>query len=157
MSRPTTPSAPNATDADGLPPLERGSDADDLRERMASVRSSLASDVAEVQSATSELTDWRYYVRQHPLAVAGAAAALGYLLVPRRTEVIKPSAAELAKLARRDKVYVSNKPQKASKDRSLLDRGLSIAGAFAARAATAYVSQQLGRATGKTAADANEG
>ena len=120
---------------------------------MAGVRSSLSSDVEQVTSNAKELTDWKYYVKQHPLVVAGAAAALGYLLVPNRTEVVQPSARELRKLAKNDKVYISNKPQKASRDRSLLDKGLSIAAVFATRAITAYASQQFGKFTGHAASE----
>lgn len=143
---------PEVPSDSSLPPLpRRGTTAEDLRERMAGVRSSLETDVATVTSNAKDLTDWRYYVRQHPVALAGAAVVAGYLLVPRRTEVVQPSAKELAKLARNEKVYVSNKPQQASRDRSLFDKALSVAAVFATRAATAYVSQKLGKVTGKAA------
>ena len=134
--------------------VQRGTTAEDLRRRMAGVRSSLDSDVEQVATSAQDLTDWKYYVKQHPLPLVGAAVAVGYLLVPRKTEVVQPDAKTLSRMAKKQKVYLSNKPQKASKDRSMLDRGLSIAGAFAARAATAYVSQQLGKFTGQTAGDA---
>lgn len=136
--------------------IYRGTTAEDLRARMAGVRSSLESDVEEVTANAKDLTDWRYYVRQHPLPLAGAAVALGYLLVPTSTHVVQPSARQLSKLARDEKVYISNKPQKASRDSSLMSKALSIGAAFAARAATAYVSQQFGALTGKAASDATD-
>ena len=135
--------------------VQRGTTAEDLKARMAGVRSALESDVADVSDATNDLTDWKYYVKQHPIALVGIAAAVGYLVVPSRTEVIKPSPEALRKMAAKKKVYISNKPQKASRDRSMLDRGLSIAGAFAARAATAYAAQQFGKFTGHAASDAS--
>ena len=136
--------------------ISRGTTAEDLRREMASVRSSLASDVEQVTANARDLTDWKYYVKQHPLPLAAAAAAFGYLMVPRETKVVRPSPETLRRMAKNKKVYISNKPQKASKDRNMLDRALSIGGAFAARAATAYVTQQLGALTGHAASESTE-
>ena len=59
-------------------------DSDWLREQMARVRSHLANDVGEVVEQAKELTDWRRHVRRHPWLCAGAAAALGFMVVPAR-------------------------------------------------------------------------
>jgi hypothetical protein len=59
-------------------------DSDWLREQMARVRSHLANDVGEVVEQAKELTDWRTHVRRHPWLCAGAAAAVGFMVVPTR-------------------------------------------------------------------------
>jgi hypothetical protein len=59
-------------------------DSDWLREQMARVRSHLANDVGEVVEQAKELTDWRSHVRRHPWLFAGAAAAIGFMIVPAR-------------------------------------------------------------------------
>jgi hypothetical protein len=62
-----------------------------LREQMARVRSHLANDVGEVVEQAKEMADWRNHVRRHPWLFAGAAAALGFMIVPaRRPKVAKP-------------------------------------------------------------------
>ena len=153
MNQPTTPNqtrTPGQVDLPDLP--KRGTDADDLKARMAGVRSSLSSDVQQVTENARDLTDWRYYVRQHPLALVGAAAVAGYLAVPSWPKVIKPTDRQLEQMAREGHVSLS-KNAKPVASRGLIDRGLSIAAAFAARAATAYVSQQMGKFTGQAAGD----
>lgn len=81
---------------------------------MARIRCSLNEGVEGIVQNARVMSDWRYYVRSYPWACAGAAAALGYLVVPSRVEVIRPDADTLAKLARQNKLLVrpDNEPQK---------------------------------------------
>jgi hypothetical protein len=58
--------------------------ADDIRRRMAQIRSEFRQNVREVAQAAQEYTDWRTYVRANPWAFLAAAAALGYFAVPQR-------------------------------------------------------------------------
>lgn len=57
---------------------------DDLQQRLAAARSALVSDMGGAVDSAKTLTDWRQHFRAHPLVFCGAAAALGFLLVPRR-------------------------------------------------------------------------
>ena len=58
--------------------------ADEILERMAMVRQRIDEQSDEVVAQVTELSDWRSYVRRHPWVWVGAAAALGYVLVPSR-------------------------------------------------------------------------
>lgn len=55
---------------------------EELRQRMAQIRSS-SQDVETIMSGLRQNLDWRYHLQQHPWAFAGAAALLGYWLVPK--------------------------------------------------------------------------
>ena len=53
-------------------------------ERMAALRRELADDVEHVAESAKAMTDWTFYVRRFPWLAVGAAAAVGFLLVPRK-------------------------------------------------------------------------
>lgn len=56
-----------------------------IRQRMKEVRQELDEDVQEIVEGARDLRDWRSYVRSYPWVCLGAAVAVGYLIVPRRT------------------------------------------------------------------------
>jgi len=56
----------------------------DIQRRMAQVRHDLHQEVRGAVKDAQSLTDWRSQVRNHPWLVLGAAAAAGYLIVPKR-------------------------------------------------------------------------
>lgn len=72
------------------------STAEDLRRQMRQVRRDLGAGVEEIVDQAKTLTDWQHYVKSYPMACLSAAAILGYLLVPARRQVIRPSANPLA-------------------------------------------------------------
>ncbi len=78
----------------------------EIRRRMEEVRCELGEDVEQIVSSAKTITDWRFYIEHYPWACVGAAAALGYLLVPSRVHVIRPDASALAELAKQNKVVV---------------------------------------------------
>ncbi len=57
--------------------------ADDLRQRMAQIRSASHGDVETILTGLRQNLDWRYHLQRHPWAFAGAAALLGYWLMPK--------------------------------------------------------------------------
>lgn len=59
------------------------SHADDIRRRMEAIRQTAGEEVETIVQSARALSDWRYYVRNHPWLCAGAAAGLGFMLVPR--------------------------------------------------------------------------
>ncbi len=75
--------------------------AENLRSQMARVRNELTEDVEGIREKVQDLKDWRGFVRRHPWAVAAGAAAVGYLLVPKRARVIYADAETLAEVAQR--------------------------------------------------------
>lgn len=120
---------------------------------MSTIRQELDDDVQEVVAEARQLTDWKHYVRDFPWVTLGAAAAVGYLLVPRRLEVVRPDAESLAKLARRDGFVVEHRP-KQSAGPGLLETFASMAGRILLRTALTQASQQVGRLLGERAAGA---
>lgn len=58
--------------------------ADDICRRMDAIRQTAGAEVETIVQSARELSDWRYYAKNHPLLCAGAAVGLGFLLVPRR-------------------------------------------------------------------------
>lgn len=51
---------------------------------MESVRRTAGEEVETIVQSAKTLSDWRYYVKHHPFLLAGAAAGLGFLLIPRK-------------------------------------------------------------------------
>ncbi|HUG89714.1 MAG TPA: hypothetical protein VML55_02700 [Planctomycetaceae bacterium] len=85
--------------------------AEQLRRQMAQVRVSLGEEAEQIAQNARTVTDWRYYVGSYPWASLAVAAALGFLVVPRRLEVISPDASTLARLARQDRLVVKPKAE----------------------------------------------
>ena len=73
-------------------------DAQEIRRQMAEIRSQLGREVESLASSAKEKTDWRYYYRQHPWLFVGAAAAVGFLIVPARGPALALGAEALQQL-----------------------------------------------------------
>jgi hypothetical protein len=68
------------------------SSANDLRQRMAQIRSASHGDVETILIGLRKNLDWRYHLQRHPWAFAGAAALLGYWLMPKSRKAVLDSA-----------------------------------------------------------------
>ncbi|MCM2371656.1 hypothetical protein [Aporhodopirellula aestuarii] len=55
-----------------------------IRASMREIRSELPYDVDDARERVKQLSDWKYHMSRRPLAVMGAAAVIGYLLVPAK-------------------------------------------------------------------------
>ena len=138
-------------------------EADELRAQMAGVRAAMDGNVQEIvvnahalAEDARKLTDWRYYVKAAPWGTVGAAVALGYFLVPRRVEIVSPDADQLVKLAKRHQLVVEADPQGEAKKEGPAQTVMTMLANAALRAATAYVSQQAGKAFGQQVAEPDE-
>jgi hypothetical protein len=116
--------------------------AEEIQRQMRDVRSELRNDVQDLVDNARVMTDWHYYVRSYPWLCLGAAAAVGYLLVPSRVQVFKPDAQMLADLVRQHQVAVKTevKPQPSG---GLLGGLVNMAAGAALQGAMAIASQQL--------------
>ena len=126
--------------------------ADDLRRRMDAVRGHLNKDVEQVASSVRVKTDWRYYVRRHPVAVIAAATAVGYAVVPRRIEKVTPDPETLRKMAKQEDLVVAPRSKASHKD-GIASKLLALAFTAAARSAMGFVSGTLGEKAGEKAAE----
>lgn len=119
--------------------------ADDIRQRMAELRRELASDVQEVSRSAREMTDPKFYLRRFPWAMAGAAVAVGFLLVPKKKrEIIQPDAETVAELIRQKKIHIE--PMDSQKKDSLIKTLMLMGVTWAAKAGAGYMTQQLSSA-----------
>lgn len=119
--------------------------AEAIRKRMAELRSELASDVRDVKRSAQEMANPLYYVRRFPWATAAAAAAIGYLLVPKKKQVIKPDPEMLAELLKKHQINLDS-TKTASNSQGML-KSLAVMGlTWALRTGLTYAGEQLAAA-----------
>lgn len=113
-----------------------------ILQRMEEVRCDLDEDVQEIVEGTRVMGKWRYYVKTYPWICLGAALAVGYLIVPRRTGGMQPDTETLAELANQSHLLATSHLSSKGKVRGIL---LPLAGNLVMRAVSAYVGQQAGK------------
>jgi hypothetical protein len=131
--------------------------AEDIRRRMAELRRELTFDVHEVSRNARVMTDWKFYVRRFPWAVAGVAAVAGFMLIPRKkhVQVIAPDPDALAEMFRKEKLRVETPaPNKESQGltKTLLLMGLS----WAAKTGMNYMGERVRTAAAGKARESAE-
>jgi hypothetical protein len=72
---------------------------EEIRQRMAEIRSATHGDVETILTGLRQNLDWRYHLERHPWGFAGAAALLGYLLVPKSKVKAKFDQATIKEIA----------------------------------------------------------
>jgi len=123
--------------------------AEAIRRRMAELRRELTYDVRDVGRSARAMADLSFYVRKFPWATTAVAAGVGYMLVPKRKEVIQPDPVMLAELVRKNQVRVD--ASRAAKDRQGMLQSLVVMGmTWAARAGMNYLVQRLTTAPADT-------
>ncbi len=118
--------------------------ADAIRQQMQDIRRDLADDIDSLAESTREMADWQVYFKRYPWIVMGAAAAVGFLVVPKRVELVHPDPDALLELAKRKKLVVEASPKKKAKN-SVAGTLLSLAGTIALRGAMAYAGNHFGK------------
>jgi hypothetical protein len=84
--------------------------AEQVREEMRRLRSQMDADVECFVENTRVLLDWHSYYRSAPWLCLGAAAVVGYLVVPSKTRLVTIGGEQLAELARNRQVTFSGQP-----------------------------------------------
>jgi ElaB/YqjD/DUF883 family membrane-anchored ribosome-binding protein len=74
-------------------------DMSDIQRRMAQIRRDLHEEVKGAVKGAQSLTDWRSQVKSHPWLALGAAAAVGYLIVPKRRRPETPTIVAVSPVA----------------------------------------------------------
>lgn len=114
----------------------------DLRQQMEQIRCDLAGNVSHLSDDAKTLTDYRYYVRQHPWITLGAAAAAGFLLIPRKAkQQFSTDPAILEELLKKNQLVVQTKSE-VNQKRGLFATGVSLLAAAAMKAAMNYAQKQ---------------
>lgn len=116
--------------------------AQQIRRRMASIRRELDDDMVHVEQSARTLLNWRYYTDTYPWACVAVAAAVGYLVVPRKLEIHSPDPKTLEKLARRKHLVVEQKPKAEAKG-GLIGSAFSFVSGLVLRTAMAQLGHQL--------------
>jgi len=121
-------------------------EADEIRRRMAQIRHDLHQDVKQVVEGAGGVTDWRRYVRAYPWPLAGAAVAVGYLVVPKRRRNVPRDVARRSDLAELRAVAApTGEPETEDKKRakSLLGSVFGMVAPLAWRLAQNYAMSYL--------------
>jgi hypothetical protein len=124
--------------------------ADRLRQEMRTIRRELGQEVEDLVEHAEQLMDWRYYVRRFPWASLGGAALLGYFIVPQRTVTLPTDDRTLARLA--DRLPIHSQPSEPPKRNTLVGSLISMGTGLALRAATAWLTAQVGKVMAQQAA-----
>ena len=136
--------------------MHNSEEVEQIRAEMAQIRCDLNEGVEDLVEHAREMADWRYYVRAYPLASAAAAAAIGFLAVPRKPQIISPDAKTLAELAKKNQIVVVDRPR-AEKGRTLSGSLFNLVASLAMRGLMAYIGQQAGKVVGREAAEETDG
>jgi hypothetical protein len=105
---------------------------------MQQLRCEIDGDMEDMAASARSMVDWKHYVKTYPWVCLGAAVALGFLIVPKRSRVIRPDLATLTEPARTGHLVV--KPASAA-THGLIDVLLAAVANIAVRKATAYLGQ----------------
>ncbi len=120
---------------------------DTMQARMKGIRGDIDQGLEDVSAGARSMVDWKHYVKTYPWVCMGTAAALGFLVVPKRStaiaaDVVPP--AELSKTAQRD---ADSAP---SAVRGVVDTLVVAAVSFAVRETAGYVGQAVAGWLGAT-------
>jgi len=110
-----------------------------VRERMQQLRCEIDEDVNDVSAGACAMLDWKRFVKTHPWMCLGAAVALGFLIVPRRSRATCPISTPLAEPT--PPVPPVFKPAPSSATEELIGTLLTTVAAIAVRKATDYLSE----------------
>ena len=112
-----------------------------ITRRMAELRRALTGDVHAVSRSARVMTDWTFYVRRFPWATVAIAAVAGYLLVPKKKNIISPDQEALAQMVRKRQLRldVDHKAEKPGAAKPLL----ALAATWAAKAGIGYVGELM--------------
>jgi hypothetical protein len=118
-------------------------DIDEIRRRMAQIRRELHEDVQEVVAGAEAVADWRRYIRMYPWAAVGTAAAVGYLIVPKRRRSVPRDVARKADVEAAIESVREPAPAEVKRRKSLIGAALGMLVPLALRAAQNYAMSYL--------------
>ena len=116
--------------------------AESIRRRMAELRRELTCDVRDVGRSARAMTNASFYIRKFPWATLAVAAGVGYMLIPKKKQVIYPDPNTLAELVRKNQVRLDT--SKAAQESHGMLKTLVVMGlSWAARTGLNYIGRRL--------------
>lgn len=126
-----------------------------IRQRMEEVRCELDEDLQDIVEGARGVGDWRSYVRAYPWVCLGAAAAVGYLIVPRHHRGIHLDTQKTqAALANQSRLHATPPVPPTGGARNMI---LGLVSNLVMRGITAYVEQQAGKLFAPPSANPQQG
>ena len=119
---------------------------DGVRARMQGIRCDIDQGLEDVSASARSMVDWKHYVKTYPWVCLGTAAALGFLVVPKRAPAIHAGLATPAELAKSGQRAIYSAPAARGWLESLVATVVSVA----FREGTAYLGRSAGRLLGTT-------
>jgi hypothetical protein len=120
---------------------------DAVRERMQQLRCEIDGDMEDVSASARTMLDWKHYVKTYPWVCLGAAVALGFLIVPKRSKAICRDLAIPTEPTEAGHLVVKPAPTAA---RGVVDAIVATIVGIAVREATVYLGQSAGKFLGIT-------
>jgi hypothetical protein len=121
--------------------MSNGTAADEVRTRMEELRHDFRRDVGRSAENMRVLLDWRHYLATYPWLCVTGAAALGFLLVPKRAKVVWLSPEALAELATRGQAAVKTQGVTGSKGPGIMANLTGAAARMALQAVGGHLTQ----------------
>jgi hypothetical protein len=116
--------------------------AEEIRKRMAALRRELVCDVEDVTRSAKAMASPSFYIRKFPWATLAVAAGVGYLLIPKKKQIVQPDMEALAELVRKNQVNINT--SKAAEESQGMLKTLAVMGlTYVAKAGMNYLLQQL--------------
>ena len=119
-----------------------------VRVRMQQLRCEIDGDMEDMAASARTMVDWKHYVKTYPWVCLGAAAALGFLIVPKAIHGDTPRLGHPDRSWRGPAIWSSNRRRPPREDWSM--RLLATVAGIAVRKATAYLGPKCGKITGNT-------
>lgn len=117
-----------------------------IRQRMARIRMRAQYKAERLGDETRQFLDWKHYIRLFPWSTLAAAAVVGYIMVPRRASLSRPTAnalLEMAKETQQAVKAVQQPPPPAPKKSGMFDGLIGIAGNALLKAGLTFATQQV--------------
>ena len=119
---------------------------DAVRARMQGIRCDIDQGLEDVSASARNMVDWKHYVKTYPWVCLGTAAALGFLIVPKRATAINAGLATPAELAKSGQRVIHSAPAA----RGWIDSLVTSVASLALREGTAYLGRSAARLLGTT-------
>lgn len=111
-----------------------------IRSQMAALRGAIGHDVEHTVAGLRTMVDWRHFVRHHPWACVGAAALAGFVLIPSKPKIVLQADDHTVARFGRGRGFHA---QSSTGGKGAVEAIARMAGQFALRAATAYVTRRI--------------